>query len=62
MLVDTGALKMWMARLYPTYEPNTCLISNGLSTMAWTLPGAIGGEDRAARRPACSSPPATARS
>jgi acetolactate synthase I/II/III large subunit len=40
-LVDTGALKMWMARLYPTYEPNTCLISNGLSTMAWTLPGAI---------------------
>jgi len=41
ILVDTGALKMWMARLYPTYEPNTCLISNGLSTMAWTLPGAI---------------------
>ncbi len=40
-LVDTGALKMWMARLYPTYEPNTCLISNGLSTMAWTVPGAI---------------------
>ena len=42
VLVDTGAPKMWMARLYPTYEPNTCLISNGLSTMAWTLPGAIG--------------------
>ncbi len=42
VLVDTGALKMWMARLYPTFEPNTCLISNGLSTMAWTLPGAIG--------------------
>ncbi len=41
VLVDTGALKMWMARLYPTYEANTCLISNGLSTMAWTLPGAI---------------------
>ena len=41
VLVDTGALKMWMARLYPTYEPNTCLISNGLSTMAWTMPGAI---------------------
>lgn len=40
-LVDTGALKMWMARLYPTYEPNTCLISNGLSTMGWTVPGAI---------------------
>ena len=42
VLVDTGALKMWMARLYRTYAPNTCLISNGLSTMAWTLPGAIG--------------------
>jgi acetolactate synthase-1/2/3 large subunit len=42
VLVDTGALKMWMARLYPTYEPNTCLISNGLSTMAWTVPGAVG--------------------
>jgi acetolactate synthase I/II/III large subunit len=42
VLVDTGAPKMWMARLYPTYEPNTCLISNGLSTMAWTVPGAIG--------------------
>jgi acetolactate synthase-1/2/3 large subunit len=42
VLVDTGALKMWMARLYPTYRPNTCLISNGLSTMAWTVPGAIG--------------------
>jgi thiamine pyrophosphate-dependent acetolactate synthase large subunit-like protein len=38
ILVDTGALKMWLARLYPTYEPNTCLISSGLSTMAWTLP------------------------
>jgi acetolactate synthase I/II/III large subunit len=41
VLVDTGAVKMWMARLYPTYEQNTCLISNGLSTMAWTVPGAI---------------------
>jgi acetolactate synthase-1/2/3 large subunit len=42
VLVDTGAVKMWMARLYPTFAPNTCLISNGLSTMAWTLPGALG--------------------
>ena len=32
---------MWMARLYPTYERNTCLISNGLSTMAFALPGAL---------------------
>ena len=42
VLADTGAVKMWMARLYPTYEPNTCLISNGLSTMAFSVPGAIG--------------------
>jgi acetolactate synthase-1/2/3 large subunit len=40
-LVDTGAIKMWMARLYPTYQPNTCLISNGLATMAFALPGAL---------------------
>jgi len=42
VLVDTGAVKMWMGRLYPTYERNTCLISNGLSTMAFALPGALG--------------------
>jgi acetolactate synthase I/II/III large subunit len=42
VLVDTGATKMWMARLYPTYESNTCLISNGLSTMSFALPGAMG--------------------
>jgi acetolactate synthase I/II/III large subunit len=42
VLADTGAVKMWMARLYPTYEPNTCLMSNGLSTMSFALPGAIG--------------------
>src|SRR2546425_11904679 len=41
VLVDTGAVKMWMARLYPTYQPNTCIVSNGLSTMAFALPGAI---------------------
>ncbi|MFC0541299.1 acetolactate synthase large subunit [Kutzneria chonburiensis] len=42
VLVDTGAVKMWMARLYPTYAANTCLISNGLSTMGFALPGALG--------------------
>ncbi|MFD7001071.1 acetolactate synthase large subunit [Streptomyces mirabilis] len=41
VLADTGAGKMWMARLYPTYEPDTCLVSNGLSTMGFSLPGAI---------------------
>ena len=42
VLVDTGATKMWMARLYPTYESNPCLVSNGLSTMGFALPGALG--------------------
>jgi acetolactate synthase-1/2/3 large subunit len=41
VLADTGAGKMWMARLYPAYEPDTCLLSNGLSTMGFALPGAI---------------------
>jgi acetolactate synthase-1/2/3 large subunit len=41
VLCDTGALKMWMARLYPCYEPNTCMISNGLATMGFSIPGAI---------------------
>lgn len=42
VLADTGAIKMWMSRLYPTYQPLTCLTSNGLSTMAFSLPGALG--------------------
>ncbi|MQA13448.1 MAG: acetolactate synthase large subunit [Pseudonocardiaceae bacterium] len=42
VLADTGAVKMWMARLYPTYRPNTCLVSNGLSAMGFALPGALG--------------------
>src|SRR5208337_1610495 len=42
VLVDTGAVKMWMARLYATYRPNTCLISNGLSPMAFAFPWSIG--------------------
>jgi len=32
---------MWMARLYPCYQPDTCLISNSLATMGFTLPGAL---------------------
>src|SRR5690606_9876768 len=42
VLADTGAVKMWMARLYPSYQPLTCVVSNGLSTMAFSLPGALG--------------------
>lgn len=42
VLVDSGAVKMWMARLFPTYRPNTCLVSNGLSTMGFAVSGALG--------------------
>jgi len=41
VLADTGAAKMWMARLYPTYKPDTCLISNGLASMAFAIAGAL---------------------
>lgn len=49
VLADTGAVKMWMARLYPTYAANTCLLSNGLSTMGFALPGALGAHLAVAR-------------
>ena len=38
---DVGAHKVWVARLYPTYEPNTVIISNGFAAMGISLPGAI---------------------
>jgi acetolactate synthase I/II/III large subunit len=41
VLADTGAVKLWMARLYPTYEPNTLLVSNGLSSIGFAVPGAL---------------------
>ena len=41
VLCDVGAHKMWMARLYGCYRPNTCIISNGFATMGIALPGAI---------------------
>ncbi len=41
LLSDVGAHKMWIARMYPCYEPNTTIISNGLASMGIALPGAI---------------------
>ncbi len=41
LISDVGAHKMWMARHYPTYTPNTCIISNGFCSMGIALPGAI---------------------
>ena len=39
---DVGAHKVWVARLYQAYEPNTVIISNGFASMGIALPGAIG--------------------
>jgi acetolactate synthase-1/2/3 large subunit len=38
---DVGAHKVWVARLYQAYEPNTVIISNGFAAMGISLPGAI---------------------
>ena len=42
VISDVGAHKMWIARHYQCYEPNTCIISNGFATMGISVPGAIG--------------------
>lgn len=39
---DVGAHKMWIARYFQCYEPNTCFISNGFCSMGQALPGSIG--------------------
>lgn len=41
LVSDVGAHKMWIARYYDCFEPNTCIISNGFATMGIALPGAI---------------------
>ena len=41
LVSDVGAHKMWIARHYDCYEPNTCLISNGFAGMGFSIPGAF---------------------
>ena len=41
LISDVGAHKMWIAREYNCYEPNTCIISNGFATMGIAVPGAL---------------------
>ena len=41
LISDVGAHKMWIARMYPCYKPNTCIISNGFASMGIAMPGAI---------------------
>ena len=41
LISDVGAHKMWIAREYHCYHPNTCIISNGFATMGIAVPGAL---------------------
>lgn len=41
LISDVGAHKMWIARLYNCYRPNTCIISNGFASMGIGVPGAL---------------------
>jgi acetolactate synthase-1/2/3 large subunit len=39
--LDNGMFKIWFARNYPAYEPNTVLLDNALATMGAGLPSAM---------------------
>ena len=41
VISDVGAHKLWLARLFPCLQPNTCIISNGFAAMGMAVPGAI---------------------
>jgi acetolactate synthase I/II/III large subunit len=41
LISDVGLHKLWIARMFPAYEPNTTLIANGLAGMGIALPTAI---------------------
>ena len=41
LLSDVGAHKLWIAKIYKTYQPNTCIIPNGFCSMGFAFPGAI---------------------
>lgn len=41
VLSDVGAHKLWISKIYKTYQPNTCLIPNGFCSMGFAFPGAI---------------------
>jgi len=41
LVSDVGLHKLWIGRMFPAYEPDTVLISNGLAAMGFALPAAI---------------------
>jgi acetolactate synthase-1/2/3 large subunit len=41
LISDVGLHKLWIARMFPAYEPNTVLIANGLAGMGFAVPAAV---------------------
>jgi acetolactate synthase I/II/III large subunit len=41
VISDVGAHKLWIAKIYNTYAPNTCIVPNGFCSMGFALPAAI---------------------
>lgn len=41
LISDVGSHKMAIAQHFPTYEPNTCIVSNGLASMGIAVPGGV---------------------
>jgi acetolactate synthase-1/2/3 large subunit len=41
LISDVGLHKLWIGRMYPTHEPNTVLIANGLAGMGFAVPCAV---------------------
>jgi acetolactate synthase-1/2/3 large subunit len=41
VISDVGVHKLWIAKIYDTFYPNTCIIPNGFCSMGFSLPGAI---------------------
>jgi acetolactate synthase I/II/III large subunit len=41
LISDVSTHKLWIARTFPAYEPNTVIISNGYAAMGFALPAAV---------------------
>jgi acetolactate synthase-1/2/3 large subunit len=51
LTVDTGAHKLLIGQVWPSYEPLTYLVSHGLSTMGYALPAAMAAKLEHPERP-----------
>lgn len=51
LTVDTGAHKLLIGQVWPSYEPLTYLVSHGLSTMGYALPAAMAAKLEHPHRP-----------